>query len=91
MIVPNSPFEWVSTHIQTVAWPAVFVIVWRVSRWVTQLTTVGTKTIDQINTLATNHMPHVEASLANQDKLMASMDAHLAKIAENSGRRREDF
>jgi hypothetical protein len=55
------------------------------------LTAVGTKTIDQINTLATNHMPHVEASLANQDKLMASMDAHLAKIAENSGRRREDF
>ena len=91
MIVPNSPFEWFSQHIQTVAWPAVFLVIWRVSRWVTQLTAVGTKTIDQINTLATNHMPHVEASLANQDKLMASMDAHLAKIAENSGRRREDF
>jgi len=91
MIVPNSPFEWFSTHIQVVSWPAIFLVIWRVSKWVERLTTTATKTIGQIDTLATNHMPHVEASLANQDKLMASMDAHLAKIAENSGRRREDF
>jgi hypothetical protein len=91
MISPNSPFEWFSTHIQAVAWPTIFVIIWRVSCWVTKLTTTATKTIEQIDTLATNHMPHVEDSLANQDRLMASMDAHLAKIADNSGRRREDF
>ena len=91
MIVSNSPFEWFSQHIQTVAWPAIFLVIWRVSRWVTQIQSAATKTIEQIDTLATNHIPHVEASLANQDKLMASMDAHLAKIVENSNRRREDF
>jgi hypothetical protein len=91
MIVPNSPFEWFSQHIQTVAWPAVFLVIWRVSRWVTQLTATAGKTIKQIDTLATNHMPHIEASLANQDKLMETMTLHLAKIADNSGRRRENF
>ena len=91
MIVPNSPFEWVSTHIQTVAWPAVFLVIWRVSRWVTQLQSTATKTIGQIDTLATNHFPHMEASLQKQDALLAEMNGHLATIAQNSGRRREDF
>ena len=91
MIVPNSPFEWVSTHIQTVAWPAVFLVIWRVSRWVTQLQSMATKTIGQIDTLATNHFPHMEESLKRQDTLLSEINGHLSKIADNSGRRREDF
>jgi hypothetical protein len=91
MIVSNSPFEWFSQHIQTVAWPAIFLVIWRVSRWVTQIQSAANKTITQIDTLATNHFPHMEASLSKQDNLLVEMNGHLAKIAENSTRRREEF
>ena len=91
MIVPNSPFEWFSTHIQVVSWPAIFLVIWRVSKWVERLTTTATKTIGQIDTLATNHFPHMEESLKRQDTLLSEINGHLATIAENSGRRREDF
>jgi hypothetical protein len=35
-------------------------LIWRVTRYVDRVTAIAEKTINQIDTLATNHMPHVQ-------------------------------
>lgn len=87
----NTPWVWAIEHLSAVGWPIVCYAAWKVSQYFERLTAQASKTITQIDTLATNHMPHVEASLALQDGLMHSMDASLKTIADNSRRRREDF
>jgi hypothetical protein len=82
-----SPFEWISQHIQLIGWPALVVCAWQVARFFEKISNQASKTIGQIDTLATNHFPHMEASLLNQDRLMHSMDKSLRKL---SGREVED-
>jgi hypothetical protein len=86
----TGPFEWFSQHIQTVAWPAIFICIWRVSKYVERISSQANKTITQIDTMSTNCIPTIQTSLQGQDKLLQSMDQHLATIADNSHRRRED-
>ena len=87
----GGPFEWFSQHIQTVAWPAIFIVIWRVSKYVERISTQAGKTIGQIDTMATNCFPTMQASLQKQDDFLHSMDVSLKTVAENSQRRRSDF
>lgn len=87
----GGPFEWFSQHIQTVAWPAIFIVIWRVSKYVERISTQAGKTIGQIDTMATNCFPTMQTSLQNQDTLLKSMDKNLSTIAENSQRSRGDY
>jgi hypothetical protein len=80
----NSPFEWASQHLQIIGWPALVIFAWRVATYFERITSQASKTVGQIDMLATNHMPHMETSLI-------SMEKSLTTIAENSHRRREDF
>ena len=77
MVSSGSPFEWVAQHIQLVGWPALCIFAWQVARYFERITTLASKTITQIDTMATNHFPHMEASLQNQDVLLHSVDASL--------------
>ncbi len=83
--------EWVAQHLQVIGWPALCVFAWKVATYFERLSTQASKTITQIDTMATNHFPHVESSLITQDGLLHSMDVSLKTIADNSRRRREDF
>jgi hypothetical protein len=87
----SSPFEWVAQHLQVIGWPTLCIFAWKVATYFERLSAQASKTIGQIDTLATNHFPHMEASLKNQDDLLHSMDKSLSTIADNSRRRREDF
>ena len=86
-----TPLVWVLEHLSAVGWPAIVYFAWKVGGYFRQTSEQISKTITQIDTLATNHMPHMEASLRNQDELLHSMDGSLKTIAENSTRRREKF
>jgi hypothetical protein len=90
-MMSNTPFEYFSTHLQVLGWPALLFFAWQVARYFERITAQASKTIGQIDTLATNHMPHMEESLKNQDGLLHSIDTSLKTIADNSRRRREDF
>jgi hypothetical protein len=86
-----SPFEYVSTHLQLLGWPMMVYLAWKVSKYFDRAAHQITKTIGQIDTLSTNHFPHMEASLQTQDVLLQSMNESLKTIADNSQRRRENF
>lgn len=86
-----TPLVWVLEHLSAVGWPAIVYFAWKVGGYFRQTSEQVSKTITQIDTLATNHMPHMEASLRNQDELLHSMDGSLKTIANNSSRRRENF
>jgi hypothetical protein len=86
-----SPFEWVSQHLQLIGWPTLVYLAWKVSKYFDRASHQIVKTITQIDTMATNHFPHMEESLSKQDTLMESMDKSLKTIAGNSSRRREQF
>jgi hypothetical protein len=55
-----------------------------VSKYFERTTAQASKTITQIDSMATNHFPHMEASLRNQDGLMHSMDASLKTLVERT-------
>lgn len=82
------PLEWAFQHLQVVGWPALCVIAWKVSGAFTRFVDKLDKTVTQIDTMASNHFPHMEDSLKNQDVLMHSMNENLKVIASNTGRRR---
>ena len=71
----------VGNYIHIIGWSALVVVVWRVSRFITKVETRATIVETQINTLSTNHFPHMEKSLANQDILMGEMNQSLKTIA----------
>ena len=87
----GGPFEYFTQHIQAIAWPAIFIVIWRVSKYVERFSNQATKTVGQIDKMSENCFPTMQASLQKQDDLLHSMDASLKTIAENSHRRREDF
>jgi hypothetical protein len=94
MMLPSSdtsPWVWAIEHLSALGWPVIVYCAWKIATYFERVSKQASKTIDQINTLAINHAPHMEASLANQDGLLHSMDQSLKTIAANSGRRREDF
>jgi hypothetical protein len=78
-----SPFEYFSQHLQIIGWPTLCFAVWKVTRFMTTVETrvVGSET--HITAMATNHFPHMEASLANQDTLLKSVDQSLKTLVSN--------
>lgn len=86
-----SPIEWLSTHVQLVGWPVLCLFAWKASALVTEIKHTITKTFGQIDTMATNHFPHMEASLTRQDTILAnqttvlkSMDDSMKTLVENT-------
>jgi hypothetical protein len=87
----TTPWVWALEHVSAVGWPIVVYCAWQVSKYFDRLTKQASKTVEQIDTLATNHFPHMQESLIRQDALLGSMNENLKTIADNSRRRREDF
>jgi hypothetical protein len=87
----TTPWVWVIEHLSALGWPVIVYCAWQVSKYVDRVTKQATRTVDQVDKMATNCFPTMQASLQNQDVLLHSMDKNLATIAENSRRRREDF
>jgi len=81
-----SPFEWASQHIHLVGWPVIVALIvkatWHIGRFLSDLQAQATKTVAQIDTMATNHFPHMEASLTGQDKTLASIDSSLKTLVQ---------
>jgi hypothetical protein len=90
LLTPSNlpPYEWVMQHIQVVGWPALCVIAWKAGNVFRKFVDKLETTTGQINTMATNHFPHMEASLGKQDGLLTDMSESLKEIASNTGRRR---
>lgn len=73
----NSPFEWASQHIHLVGWGTVIWLVWKAGQFFSQAKTQVTKTVGQIDTMATNHFPHMERSIITMDKNIGRMAQHM--------------
>jgi hypothetical protein len=77
-----TPLEWVSSHLHLIGWPAIVFIAWQAGTFITSLKTKITKTVDQIDSMATNHFPHMEASLAKQDIYLESIEKNIGRMAD---------
>ena len=80
-VVSNpTPFEWASQHIHLIAWPTIVWFVgkaaWQAAKFFTQTKTQIEQTVGQINTMATNHFPHMENALLNMAKNIRRMAQH---------------
>ena len=82
------PMEWAFQHLQVIGWPTLLLLAWRVSKYFERVTSTATKTVQQIDKMATNCFPTMQASLQNQDNLLHSVNESLKEIAQNTGRRR---
>lgn len=77
-----TPFEWASNHLHLIGWPTLIVIAWKVSKYFERGVIQITKTVGQIDQMATNHFPHMEESLKAQDGFLANMDRNLQRMAD---------
>lgn len=75
------PFEWAYQHMMLIGWPALVLFAWKASKWFEKLSEQVTKTVGQINSMATNHFPHMEESLIKQDGLLTSIDKNIERMA----------
>lgn len=80
----SSPFEWFSNHLHLIGWPTLVYVAWKVGTTFTELKNATIKTVGQIDHMATNHFPHMEASLTKQDALLESMNSNLQRIADRA-------
>ena len=84
MLIDISTFEYLYQHMNIIAYPGVGVFLWKASQWFTETKSVIVKTVDQIDTLSTNHFPHMEKSLTTQDGLLHEMNESLKNIAKTA-------
>ncbi len=73
----NSPFEFFSQHIHLVGWGTVIMLVWKAGKFFNEAKTQVTRTVAQIDTMATNHFPHMERSIITMDKNIGRMAQHM--------------
>lgn len=83
-----SPLVWCIEHLSAVGWPAIVFIAWKVSGYFKGLTDQANKTVAQVDKMATNCFPTMQASLLKQDDLLHSMDGSLKILAD--GRTSDD-
>lgn len=55
-----SPFEWASQHIHVIGWGTVVVAAWKIAAFFAEAKQQVMKTVTQIDTMATNHTPHIQ-------------------------------
>jgi hypothetical protein len=79
-----SVFEWAVQHLPAIGWPTLIVASWKISAYFSKAASQITKTVDQIDSLATNHFPHMQASLQNQDQILKSVDESLKTLVERT-------
>lgn len=82
LLAAEAPLDWAAAHIHLITWPILVGLAWKVSSAFTKLSTRATKTVNQIDQMATNHFPHMEASLANQDVLLQNIDKNIGRLAD---------
>jgi hypothetical protein len=84
MSVNNFPelFQWCYDHMMIIGWPALFISAWKISKIFNEMSAIVVKTVDQIDSMAINHFPHMQESLKNQDGLLKSVDTHLKTLVE---------
>lgn len=79
-----SVFEWCYQHLALVGYTAVCIAAWRGRGLYADITQIASKMVGQIDSMATNHFPHMEESLKNQDKLLGSVDESLKTIVKGN-------
>lgn len=77
-----SPFEWASNHLHIIGWPVLVYLAWQAGNFFRDFKTQVTKTVAQIDQMAVNHFPHMEASLSKQDSFLASIDKNIGRMAD---------
>lgn len=80
---------WAIEHFSFVGWCALIAGAWKAMNFITKIQNRAITAEQHITTLATNHFPHMEASLKNQDGLLKSMDESLKTIADHQVRRKK--
>ena len=91
-----TPFEWVSTHLQLVGWPVLIFIAWQcrgfadrfMHQWVAMderskvtLSMVADVKL-QTDTMANNHLKHMETDMTKQTVLLESIDKNIAILVD---------
>lgn len=82
LLLVASPLEWALANLHILGWPTLVLIAWRVSKAVERFSNQASKTVGQIDLMATNHFPHMELSLAKQDALLENIDRNIGRLAD---------
>lgn len=93
-----TPFEWVSSHLQLVGWPVLLGLVWTfrgvVEKWTQKWEMIDSRSKDtlstvaavkqQTDTIAGNHLAHIEDDMGKQTIILESIDRNIAILVDRS-------
>ena len=78
----QSPFEWASQHIHVIGWGTVVVAAWKIASFFAEAKAQVTKTVTQIDTLSTNHFPHIQDGILELVELGKANNEKLDKLTD---------
>lgn len=73
-VSPISPFEWIVQHIQLIGWPTVVFATYKLVRFLNNIMRRAEAVESNISVIATNHLSHMEKSLASIDETLQKQD-----------------
>jgi len=77
-----TPWEWSLQHLHLMGWPTVVFLAWRAGSYFKKLQGDVVKTIDQIDTMATNHAPHMQMYLEEAKISLNSIDKNIGLLIQ---------
>jgi len=84
-VVQQSPWDWVSTHLQLIGWPTVMLGVWRASRFLTKLEVRAVASEDRLKTIADSNT-ELKETLEGQVSAQRELAVSVHQLAEAMGR-----
>jgi len=83
----NSILSFVDQHIHLIGWPLLISVAWKSSQYVSKLQTRAENSENTLQSLATNHIPHLQAGIDNiassVDKGIDRLDKSLDLLGQN--------
>ncbi len=68
-----APWEWVFQHLQLIGWPAIVLVAWKASRFISKLEDRALAVETNIQEMKSNHLVHIETSLEAIDSGIQGM------------------
>ncbi len=67
---PSTPFSWAVDHLQVIGWPAICLAVYKFARFLDKMQHRAAVVEENVNSIATNHLAHMEVSLSSIDETL---------------------
>lgn len=91
MQVTSTPLTWAADHISVLGWPALCIAAYKFARFLSRMEQRASVVEENVNTIASNHLSHMESSLNSIDETLQRQETRWeAWITAQAANNRKD-